>query len=131
MGHELPDYAFEGIGGMGNDLFFDRQAMGALVFQQARHPQMDGVGDFFKKVVSTVSKPIVGITKAVGKGVINAAGRTVGLGPIFEPGQTATVVPGGQMMVAAPPPAPNYMPLIIGGVAAAGLIGIILLTRRK
>lgn len=128
MAHSLPDYAFEG---MGDDLLFDRAALGSVVFAHPRSagwqdPELSGVTDFFKKV----GKGVGNVGKAVGKGVVNAAASKVGLGPLFG-GTTASIVthqPGA--LVAPPPPAKNYTPFIIGGAALA-VLGLVVIARRK
>lgn len=134
MGRELPDYAFVGMGDVGDDLLFDRAAIGSVVFQTSRNIgwvgddeyEMSGITDFFKKV----GGGIVGVGKAVGKGAVNAAASRVGLGPLFG-GPTATIVTSSNQAAAAPPPpkAVNYTPYIIGGGALA-LLAVVLIARR-
>ncbi len=134
MPHSLPDYAFEGLGDVGDDLLFDRAAIGAVVFDRPRdygwqgeRGEMSGVASFLKKVGGGVAN----VGKAVGKGVVNAAASKVGIGPIFS-GPTAQIVTSNQGAPGQGPPAPavNYTPYIIGGGAAV-LLAVVLLSRRK
>jgi hypothetical protein len=133
MGRELPSYAFQGLGDVGDDLLFDRAAIGSVVFAQSRNLgwvgddeyEMSGVKDFFKKVGGAV----VGVGKAVGKGAVNAAASRVGLGPLFG-GPTAQIVTSSNQPGAAPPPRPvNYTPYLIGGGALA-LLALVLIARK-
>lgn len=135
MSQPLPDEAFEGLGGIGDDHWFDRSARASLVFSGGRGQAWDStdgaeMGNVLstlwggvKKVTGAVAKPLTSAVQATGKGVINAVGARFGLGPIFKDGQPP------------PPGAPqpfNYKPLLIGGgIGLAALTILIVATRRK
>lgn len=130
MSRSLPPLVLNGIG---EDLLFDRGALGAAVWGAPRsqgwdEAEMSGVLSVLKKVGGAA----VSVTKAVGKGVVNAAASRVGLGPVFSANQTASIVPGQQAIVSGGAQQPtNYMPWIIGGGAALALVTVVVLATRK
>jgi MYXO-CTERM domain-containing protein len=88
------------------------------------------------KLNVAAAKGIVGAAAPLATGIISSAapilrtaGSVVGSG-LTAVGQTAAAIRGGSSSYTAPPE-PSNLPIILAGVAAAGILGVVLLRRRR